>query len=161
MTRNKEPNFLLLTLTASYLLIFGCASPLDLEAERQALIDADLQFAALTAQNGVEGWLSFFAEDGIMMPDGAPDIVGKQAIRAAMMQVFSQPDYQLRWEPNSAHIAIGADLGYTVGKYDVSFKGPDGEIIGSGGRYVSIWRKDATGAWKVVLDIGNATQPPQ
>ncbi len=44
------------------------------------------------------------------------------------------------------------DLGYTYGYYTMTFK-EDGST--QHGNYVSIWKKQAGGDWKFVLDTGN------
>ncbi len=63
---------LALALILSGLLASGCAQRVNVEAERAALRQADIEFAKATAARGVEGWVSYFAEDGSMFPAGAP-----------------------------------------------------------------------------------------
>jgi len=128
--------------------------------EREALMQADRDFDRVTAETGVEGWVSYFAEHGQMFPAGADIVSGRQAIREAMAPAFGNPEFSLRWKPLGAEVSRGGDLGYTYGTYVAKGPGPQGEPAERHGKYVSIWKKQADGSWKVVVDIGNASPPP-
>jgi len=43
-------------------------------------------------------------------------------------------------------------LGYTWGRYDFTTHGKDGKDSTDTGVYLTIWRRDASGAWKVAYD---------
>ena len=49
--------------------------------------------------------------------------------------------------------AGGGDLGWTSGRYVATHTGPDGPVR-SEGRYVTVWRRQPDGTWKVDLDTG-------
>jgi ketosteroid isomerase-like protein len=124
----------------------------------EALKEADRQFDAATAREGIEGWVSYFAEDGIMMPGGHDLIVGKTAIREYESKAFALPGFALRWEPIDA--GVSGDLGYTYGVYKTAKNGPDGQQVFSYGKYATIWRKQRDRSWKIALDIGNSSPAP-
>ena len=48
----------------------------------QDVLAADREFDGSTAANGIEGWVSHFAPDGILMPAASPIVTGQDAIRA-------------------------------------------------------------------------------
>jgi ketosteroid isomerase-like protein len=132
----------------------GCTSNPDLAAERENLAAADRAFARATAARGVEGWVANFANDGVMFQAGAI-VRGHAAIEELMAPAFSDSSYSLSWEPEYVEVASSADLGYTVGRYESRRVGADGVSLVGTGTYVTIWRRDSTGSWKVVLDIGS------
>jgi len=137
----------------------SCAqAPVDLEAEREAVMQADRDFARDTAKNGVEAWVSYFSQDGVMLPDTGEVVRGHESIHALMAPAFDIPGFSLSWTPEFAEVSVSADLAYTFGSYETSAPDADGNRVVARGRYVTIWRKDADGGWKVVLDIGN-TRP--
>jgi ketosteroid isomerase-like protein len=41
-------------------------------------------------------------------------------------------------------------MAVTTGRYTVTIPGAGGDA----GRYITVWRKDAGGAWKVLMDSG-------
>ena len=59
----------------------------------------------------------------------------------------------------TASASKGGDLGYTSGTYQFSITGSDGKPIPDKGKYVVVWKKDASGKWKVVADIFNSDLP--
>jgi uncharacterized protein (TIGR02246 family) len=155
-------NKLALCLTLAIVLGVGCApSPapvepeVDLEAEKSAVMQADRDFAAATAANGIEGWLSYFADDGAMLPATDEVVRGHESIRTLMAAGFANPDFTITWTPEFAEVSRAGDLAYTYGTYESGVSDPEETAMLTRGRYVTIWRKNSQGAWKVVLDIGN------
>jgi len=134
--------------------LVGCTQVPDLESERQALLDVEVAFMQATAQDGAEGWTSYFAEDGRMLA-GSEWIVGRDAIREHMTAVFSDTTLALRWKPDFADVSVLGDLGYTIGTYRLTSSGESGAPVDMSGTYLTIWRKESDGSWKVAADIGN------
>jgi ketosteroid isomerase-like protein len=122
------------------------------------LLALDREFDAATTRQGVDGWLSYFAPDGMMMPAGSDMVVGQPAIREFISKAFSTPGFSLRWEPVDA--AVSGNLGYTYGISKVGHTDAAGKSTISYGKYVTIWRKQRDGDWKIALDMGNASPGP-
>lgn len=123
-------------------------------ADESQLMQADRDFAAAVAEGGAEVWAAWFDPQGAMIQPRAGEISGTASIRSAMAGL-DEPGVSLEWEPYSADIAASGDLGYTVGRY--TSRGPgegDAEVV-SHGLYVTIWRRQADGSWKVAMDLGN------
>ncbi len=145
------------------IVLTGCVaacgpSGLD-EVEREALMDADRRFGEATAERGVEGWLGYFAEDGVMFRPGGM-VTGHDSIRALMTPLLVDTSYALGWEPMDAQVSAARDLGYTVGRYHSTRRREDGTALVQRGSYVTIWKKQSGGQWRVVLDIGSPDGPP-
>lgn len=118
------------------------------------LLKADTEFASAAAARGIDGWMSFFAEDAVRM-DLRGDIVrGLEAIRSSDSDLFSDPEVKLRWEPRDAVVFKDGRHGFTRGTYWLVKEGEQQQIL-SRGTYLSIWRLD-DGKWKVILDTGSA-----
>ncbi len=126
---------------------------------KESIMQADRDFDQATAGKGVEGWVSWFAADGMMIRGPGDILKGHAAIRQAMTPLFSKKENSLRWKPDMAEVSKSADLGYTSGASLFHGLNADGKLIERDGRYVTIWRKDARGTWKVALDIGSSGQP--
>jgi ketosteroid isomerase-like protein len=123
------------------------------------LLKADADFDLAVAAKGVDAWVAAFAADGIMFRAG--EIVrGRAAIRELMAPTFSTPGFSLRWRPVHADIAGSGDLGYTYGSYESVSPGSAGEPVKRTGMYVTIWKKQVDGSWKVAVDLGSAAPPP-
>jgi len=132
-------------------LIAGCARSPDVAATRTALMDADRAFNNATAERRTDGWMQFIAEDGAMIRS-AGTITGRAAIREEMAKTFADTAFSLRWEPLQADAS--GDLGYTNGRFEARFRDAKGNAAMRTGRYLTVWKKQADGSWKVVRDIG-------
>ncbi|HUV14737.1 MAG TPA: DUF4440 domain-containing protein [Acidobacteriota bacterium] len=111
----------------------------------------DLKFGAASAARGLEGWLSFFAEDASIFPEGSPIITGVEKIRTYYEETGFDPK-SLSWKPVKAEISSSGDMGYTIGYWEIK---ADGAASSASGKYVTVWKKQKDGSWKVVADIGN------
>jgi ketosteroid isomerase-like protein len=117
-------------------------------------LEADFMKAA--AEHGSQGYMSYYAEDAVEVPNGKPLIQGKANI-AKTMGFLDQKDNHLTWTPVGADISASGDLGYTYGTYEFHSKDKDRKPVVDHGKYTSIWKKQRDGSWKVVLDMGNAS----
>ena len=149
---------------ATIMLLTGVmASGITMSSARQEpsvdeLMLADREFAAAVAEGGAEAWASWFDEDGAIIQPRVGEIRGRAAIRD-FMAALDDPSVSLSWEPVRADIAASGELGWTTGSYVSSSVAPDGTPQRGEGRYVSIWRRQEDGSWKVVMDLGNPVDP--
>src|SRR5271168_602725 len=114
------------------------------------------EFMKAAAERGSAGYMSYYADDAVEVPNGGPIVQGKVNI-AKGMGFLDQKDNHLTWTPVGADISADADLGYTYGTYEFRSKDKDGKPVVDHGKYTSIWKKQKDGNWYVVLDMGNAT----
>ena len=124
------------------------------------LLEADRAFARATAANGTESWVTTFTEDGMMF-NGSQPVVGHGAIRDFMGPAFDSGNFSLTWDPVAGEISGSGDLGYTRGRWESRATSSDGSEIVRIGMYVTIWRLNAEGEWRVALDIGAPDEPPE
>jgi ketosteroid isomerase-like protein len=118
-------------------------------AEESAIVAADLAFAADAKKRGAaEAFAAVMHPDGKMFPPRQPISVGVEAARAAFK------DDKSLWEWAPVQVAASGDVGATWGIAAISGTGDDGKPFAITTRYVSVWRKDSTGTWKIWLDVG-------
>ncbi|MCK6448783.1 MAG: nuclear transport factor 2 family protein [Planctomycetes bacterium] len=124
--------------------------------ERDALLAADREFCARTAERGVEGWLTAFDEHGSQVGDDFAPITGHAAIRAHMEAFFADPANSLEWTPDDARVSEAGNLGSTTGRWRVLYREADGTVrVVASGRYFDVWRKHEDGTWKLLYDVGD------
>ena len=63
----------------------------------------------------------------------------------------------LTWRPVFGSVAASGDLGFTVGEYIETGRGPSGAAVQRFGKYLTVWQRQSDGTWKFVVDGGNAT----
>jgi ketosteroid isomerase-like protein len=123
---------------------------------KMLLFDLEARFAKDVLARGGAGFAEWFADDGVALGNGAAPLVGKVAI--AKSANWSPKDYQLTWTPTDGMMGPSGDMGYTWGHFEGRSKDANGNPVLTSGRYITIWRKEADGSWKVVLDAG-ANEP--
>jgi len=133
----------------------------DPDTVRASLMAADEAFAAATAEHGLEGWMAAFDSSAIQMEPDLPFTPGIGAVRASMGPAFADSTFRLTWRPTLAFASADGDLGYTLGVWQSRRHTADGKGQVATGKYVTIWRKQADGSWKVVFDGGNPDSSPQ
>lgn len=143
-------------------LVAGCAAPPpDLEAARQAIRAADLAFGEALRSGDAERFKSFIADDATFFGQGL--YRGPQQVLERWRPLLG-PDAttRLTWEPEQVRVSAAADLGYSIGRYQIRSEGESGEPEVGYGRYVTIWSRAADGSWKALVDIGTppGSEPP-
>ncbi|HWU88503.1 MAG TPA: hypothetical protein VN253_14555, partial [Kofleriaceae bacterium] len=110
---------------------------------------ADRAFSDDTGRRGVDGWVAAFDPGGSMLRQGAK-VAGAQ-IGEVMRPLLTSG--RLAWAP----IASGRTeaLGFTVGKATFTGAKPEDSWRST---YVTIWRKQPDGSWKVLFDTGRVVQ---
>ena len=117
------------------------------------LFELEAKFAKATAEGGGKAFATWFAEDGVSLANGQAPVHGREAI--AKQATWLAKDYQLMWSPTDGVMSPAGDMGYTWGHYEGRSRGADGNTRVLTGRYLTIWRKEPDGSWKVVLDSSN------
>ena len=129
---------------------------IHIASERRKLLEVDAAFSRATTQQGLEGFLSYFSEEAAILSSDAGTITGKPDIRSHYSRAFSTPGFKITWTPAEAHLDGVGELGYTYGTFQITTRDESGRPSSRSGQYCTIWRKQADGAWKIILDIGNA-----
>lgn len=144
----------LLTITAG-----GCAKKVDLDAARTAIRTADAEWAKATAAKDEAGFMALVATDGHILPPNEPAVSGTNAIRQWFSGMSAMPGFSVSWKPTLVEVATSGDMGYTVGAYELTMQDPYGATINDHGKYVTVWKKQADGSWKVAVDTFNSDVP--
>jgi ketosteroid isomerase-like protein len=118
----------------------------------------EAEFNQATAARGLDGFMSYFADDASELPNGGAVVTGKQNIRHSLEPWG--PDLSLTWAPVQAEMAASGDLGYTFGNYVLKAKDKDGKPVVEYGKYATVWKKQKDGSWRVAMDMGNASPAP-
>jgi uncharacterized protein (TIGR02246 family) len=135
------------------LALAGCTRPVDIEKERAALLATDSEW--MRAANDADKFASFYSPTASFYAPGMPVIKGQEAIREVFKQVASAPGFNLTWNTTSSEVAASGDIAYLAGTYELKQDGG-----GEKGKSITVWKKQADGAWKVVEDIFNPNESP-
>ena len=121
-----------------------------LPATLRSLVDTERSFAKRCGEVGIRAsFLEFFADDAIAF---TPEPVRyKEAVKN-----LPAPDphaVRLEWEPQTGDVSASSDLGFTTGPSVRTNAKEPGEPRRYG-QFLSVWKKQGDGSWKVAADIG-------
>jgi ketosteroid isomerase-like protein len=123
----------------------------------ELLFQLEAEFAHAVAEHGRAAFVTYFADEGVELDDG-----GGISTRNDISKQPAWPEgTSLTWTPVKADMSASGDLGYTYGNYVLKSKNKDGQIVSSYGKYMSVWKKQKDGSWKVVVDMGNSSPAPK
>ena len=116
----------------------------------EAMAETEREFARTAKSKGVrDAFLEFFADDSIAF---TPD---PMSAKARLLKQPSTPFAinELLWEPRTGDVAASAELGWLTGPSTfIDHSKPD--ATPRHGNYLSVWRKQADGRWRVFIDVG-------
>jgi hypothetical protein len=125
----------------------------SLPAPLAEMAETERAFARRAAQVGVrDAFLEFFAEDSIRF-DAEPG-----PARPALLRQTPQPPsvVELTWEPRLGDVAASGEIGYLTGPATRVLHADPAQPVATI-VYFSIWRRQANGAFKVLIDQGIST----
>ena len=128
------------------------AEPGPAEAGR-AMVESERKFYQTGQEKGTRAaFLAFLADDAVVFRPGP--VNGKEA-----WEKRAETGLDLIWEPTFAAIARSGDFGYTTGPAKWKANKKEEKFLGYG-HFVSIWKKQKDGSWKVALDCGIENPEP-
>ena len=124
----------------------GADDTADVSTPEEALRAVETAFAQTMADRDHPAFTSFLDEETVFFA-GATVARGRSAVAAAWKPFFDGAAAPFSWSPDAVAVLDSGELGLSSGPvYD-----PEGKRVGT---FNSVWRKDRTGAWKVVFDRG-------
>ena len=112
------------------------------------------RFCQDSQQRGLDGWLAHFDRQAAIFPAGRPIVAGLDSIKAHYQRTKFDPR-GLLWKAERAGISASGDLGYTYGYWETKGRDKDGKEVTYRGKYLTVWKRQADGTWKLVADMGS------
>lgn len=126
----------------------------DAAADREAILAADRAFNDSTSAHGLDGWMSFYAADAVRLRLGEQAVQGTEAVRRFDAPIFADTSIVLVWTPVDAGTFANGSHGFSTGKGAMVRRASPSDTVWQG-QYVTIWRRETDGRWKVILDTGS------
>jgi ketosteroid isomerase-like protein len=130
---------------------------LNLTEEKERLLKRDAEWARLAAEGrDIEGMLSYWSEDAIVIPPGLPAVAGKAALRQYVESSMKLPGFSISWTSTDVTFSPDGTLAYMMSTNEVKLNAPDGSLTTTAGRAITIWRRESDDEWRCVVEIWNA-----
>jgi ketosteroid isomerase-like protein len=141
---------------AAFAFVFGAASvhagdvaagAPDPEQLSRVVGDTERAFAQSMADRDLAAFTRFLSADTVFQ--GASGALrGPAAVVAAWRKFFDGAHAPFSWEPDKVVVMTNGELAMTSGPVRDS----QGKLIA---RFNSVWRQEAPGVWRIVLDMGS------
>ena len=137
------------------------AAPDARAADEAALRNADEDWTKAAQTKDVAAWMALYADDAVVLPPNGKMAVNRRDIAKSIGNMLALPGLiAIGRRSAKVEAARSGDLGYVQGTYTASFRNPNGETVNDRGKYLEVWRKQADGSWKCIVDTWNSDLPP-
>ena len=139
-----------------FFVMIGCTEKTEKPkiATTEELSQMNKDFAkALNDKDAVAASL-LYSEDASLLPPNEPIVTGRENIRKY---------WQAALDAGTSNVSVSTistgsdgDLGYEIGRFQLSYPGADGKMIVEKGKYTEILKRTADGKWISINGIWNS-----
>jgi ketosteroid isomerase-like protein len=123
----------------------------------KAIVETERAFSRMSEEKGTrEAFAEFIANDGILFRPMA--VFGKKWMLKHPLPPSSARSL-LTWQPGFADVSLAGDLGYTTGPWQFKKDVKDAKPTAFGS-FMTVWKREANGMWRFVLDLGISNPDP-
>lgn len=133
----------------------------DPAAVQQQIEEANARFKDAMMRGDTAAMLANYTDDAVIMGPGEPMARGREALAKAFQGMLSQ--YTLKDATvNTEDVMVSGDLAVETGTFQWTLvpKAGEGKEMAVKGKYLTAWKQQADGSWKIVRDINNSDEPP-
>jgi len=130
----------------------------DVAAIRQAIEQANAKFIDAMIRGDSAGMVANYADDAVVMDPGAPASRGRGEIGARFAKKLQSAKVSDE-KATTASVDVAGDYAIEAGTFDVTATPKGGKPTHSTGKYLTVWKKQADGSWKIYRDINNSDGP--
>ena len=121
----------------------------------QEVICAETSFSRAAERKDMAAFIAMVDADARFI--GGQISRGKAEIAEAWSFAFTVGGSDMRWRPAIVAVTSDGQLAISRGPYRSTSTDDHGALIESWGTFISTWRRNANGEWRVVLDTGGET----
>jgi uncharacterized protein (TIGR02246 family) len=132
----------------------------DAGAASDAIKADETKWNAQFKSKDFDGLVAHYADDAFFVAPGGPPASGSTEIRKVYANALADQNFTVTFA--SDKIDSSGDLAYSRGHFAEKFTDPKtGQLMSAEGTYLTAYKKQADGSWKVVEDIAAAGGPPK
>ena len=121
----------------------------------QEVICAETAFSRAAERRDKEAFLGMVDPDARFVTSSVAR--GHDEIAEAWDFAFREGGTRMRWRPETVEVSSDGALAISRGPYRAISTNQDGSIRESWGTFISTWRRNADGQWRVLFDTGGET----
>ncbi len=153
-------NTFLTVLILSILFVSCAPKPVDMAALRKTIDEHNAaSITAMKSNSDMDKLMSYYTDDAVQLPPNAPMNKGKEAIKAFMNQMMASGMKMTEVSFAVTNVEASGNVAYEVGTYDMAATVPGMGDIKDNGKYITTWKQQADGLWKVTAETWNSNVP--
>jgi uncharacterized protein (TIGR02246 family) len=134
----------------------AAAPPADVDAVADAIDAVWREYEASHLASEPDRWIELWAEDGVQMPPGVPPVVGKDAIYPRITNDLQNNEYS-EFVITNEDVEVNGGMAFARGTFAVTVAPKNGgDAMSFEGKYMTIFRQQPDGSWKIYRDIFNS-----
>jgi uncharacterized protein (TIGR02246 family) len=136
------------------------AAPDTRAADEKAIRDSIDSSTSALAGRDLDKFVAFYADDASVFVPGIPMVNGVPAIKEAMKESFTDPNFTIAIQTTKVEVSKASDYAYAQGTFAQKATDPKTKkVVAENGKWVTVFKKQADGSWKAVADIFNSDGP--
>jgi uncharacterized protein (TIGR02246 family) len=96
---------------------------------------------------------SLFVSDGVLLSPNGKFLKGPEQIFQRQKTVMEKAGKGVKATVTTVDLWLDGDTAYETGKYSYKYQ-EKGKPVNEEGRYVTIWKRQTDGSWKIIVDMG-------
>ena len=150
--------------TAAFFLAAATVLNVSFAAEQEIKNDGALAEARKAIDKGNAQWIeawdkadasliaALFADDGILLGRNGKFFKGPQILER-MKAVLGAAGKGVKATVTTVDLWLDGEVAYETGTYSYKYQ-EKGKPVNEEGRYVTIWKRQGDGSWKIAMDMG-------
>jgi ketosteroid isomerase-like protein len=130
----------------------------DAAAFEAAVLDTWVTYSATVKAGDVDGWIALWDDAGVRMPPNVPAVHGKPAIKEGASGRFDIAEFE-EFTINNEEVQVLGYFGFARGNYSFVMLA-EGDPVPYEGKYLTIFKRQPDGSWKIYRDCFNSNTPP-
>jgi uncharacterized protein (TIGR02246 family) len=137
----------------------AAAAATDPGIVRQAIEAANAKAMDAMTRGDTATFLANYADDAVVMMPGQATLSGRSAISQGFGAMMSQASIaNPKFTTND--VLVSGDIAVETGAYEMTITPKGGKAIQDKGKYLTVWKRQADGQWKIIRDINNSDTAP-
>jgi ketosteroid isomerase-like protein len=157
---NKERTMSVFRVSLALGLLAFAAAPRGMETSGEGVSDAmptilraNSDWAAAMRSGNVDAIVSPYANDAVFLTAGGESIRGREAIKTFYRNRLAKARVVSASIHHQGAAAADHGLVYEWGTGVVGTRSPDGAATQGGGPYLTVWKRDEAGVWKILRNV--------
>ncbi len=134
------------------------AATTDVAAVQQYIEAANAKFLDAMKRGDTVGAMANYADDAVLMMPNEEAWHGRAGMSKGFSTFLSQMSLK-EGHTMTMDVMVSGDLAVETGMFEWTLQPKTGKAINDKGKYLTVWKRQADGSWKIVRDINNSDLP--